>query len=345
MKRFTVIISGVLLGSLLLVLAATAACTKNEKAGIVCTIFPQYDWVRAILGERAEDIGVALLLDNKIDLHNYQPTFDDIAKISTCDLFIYVGGESDGWVEDVLKEAANKDMIAINLLEALGDMAKPEEIIEGMEEEDDDDDDTGRDHDSEPEYDEHVWLSLRNARVLCAAIADALSALDADNAELYRSNLAAYIEKLSALDAEYQSAAKAAPARTLLFGDRFPFRYLADDYGLRYYAAFAGCSAETEASFETIVFLARKVDELNLKTIMVTESSDQAIAKTIRNNTAGKNQQILALDSMQSADGVKNGATYLSVMERNLSVLKEALRNGEQPDPSEALKKDETLKK
>ena len=325
MKRFTAI-----LFSLLLLFPATAlsGCKQtasNKKLSIVCTIFPQYDWTRQILGDKTDDVEMTLLLNNRIDLHNYQPSVDDIVKISSCDLFIYVGGESDGWADDALKEAANRDMIVVNLLEELGDAAKEEEIKEGMEAGEEGTEEGDADS---VEYDEHIWLSLKNAKIFCTVIADALSSLDSDNTEKYQNNLTAYIEKLSALDSEYKTAIDAAPVKTLLFGDRFPFRYLADDYGLDYYAAFVGCSAETEASFETIVFLAKKVDELDLNTIMVIESADRSIARTIINNTAGKSQQILVLDSMQSvtANDVNNGTTYISIMESNLNILKEALK-------------------
>jgi len=259
------------------------------------------------------------LLNGRVDLHNYQPSVDDIVKISACDLFIYVGGESDKWVGEALKSATNPNMIVINLLDALGNKAKIEEALEGMEEEDADD---------EENYDEHVWLSLKNAIFFCSVIADALSSLDAENAGKYKGNLDAYAGRLAALDAEYQAFADSSPVRTLLFGDRFPFRYLTDDYGLKCYAVFSGCSAETEAGFDTVIRLASKADELGLKTIIVTESSDQSIAKAIKNNTVGKNQQILVLDAMQSVtlSDIQNGATYLTVMESNLNILKEALK-------------------
>ena len=345
MKR---IISIILVFLLLATVVTGCTQTANQdnanaekKLSVVCTIFPQYDWAREILGSKADNIDLTLLMDSGIDLHNYQPSVDDIVKISTCDLFIYVGGESDEWVDAVLTEASNPDMIVVNLLDALGDSVKTEEIIEGMEEDHDhddhkdddhkdDDNDDGHDHDHAEEavYDEHVWLSLKNAEVFCSVIADALSLLDAGNAGEYERNLASYTEKLSALDAEYQTAVNAASVGTLLFGDRFPFRYFADSYGLSYHAAFPGCSAETEASFETVIFLAGKADELGVHTILVTESTDQSIAKTIINNTTDKNQQILALDSMQSvkASDVNSGTTYLSIMESNLNVLKEALK-------------------
>lgn len=167
-----------------------------------------------------------------------------------------------------------------------------------------------------------------NAAVLCGEIVRRLSILDADNQEIYAANGMAYIDRLNALDEQYQTALNAAKVKTVLFGDRFPFRYLVDDYGLDYYAAFVGCSAETEASFETIVFLANKVDELGLNTVLTIESGDGKIARTIIENTAAKSAQVLQMDSMQSttAQNVADGATYLSIMEKNLDVLKEALK-------------------
>ena len=484
--------------------AAETGESDSNKLSVVTTIFPEYDWVKEILGDKAESTDLTMLLDNGVDLHSYQPTADDIVKISDCDLFIYVGGESDGWVEDALKESTNKDMKVIDLLEVLGDSVKTEETVEGMQEtehahdhskevstfEDHEVQDRslsdwagswqsaypfaldgtldgafaamaeegemtadeyktyyqngyktditniniegdhiaftyedgkkvgsdykyigyyiqnwstgtkaamyrfeavdrtsgapvyiefndhmiesaapehfhirmsnesfdaivdpekswptffpadmtgedlcehmeghGHDHDHEEEADEHVWLSLKNAKTLVRAISDALQELDPDNKDTYAANTSAYIEKLSALDGAYQSAVDGAARKTVLFGDRFPFRYLVDDYGLSYYAAFAGCSAESEASFETVSFLAKKVDELKLPCVLTIEGKNHKIAETIVENTAEKNQKILTMDSMQSttSEDVANGTTYLSVMEQNLSVLKEAL--------------------
>ena len=305
-----------------LLTACSGGPEKSGKKQIVATVFPEYDWVMNVLGDKAGDYDVTMLLDNGVDLHSFQATAADIMKISSCDMLIYVGGESDEWIEDAVKEAVNKDMVVINLLETLGDAVKEEEIAEGME---------GEDHDHEGdeiEYDEHVWLSLRNAEVIVNAIADAFAGIDSENASVYSSNAAVYNEKLKNLDAEYKAAVDGASAKTVLFGDRFPFRYLTDDYGLSYYAAFVGCSAETEASFETVVFLANKLDELGLKAVLTIETSDQKLAKTIKENSRSADQEILTLDSMQSTTSkdIKAGATYLSIMEKNLEVLKKALR-------------------
>lgn len=296
--------------------------SEGDKLQIVAAIFPIYDWVQNILGEDPGNAEVTLLLDTGVDLHSYQPSADDIMQISACDIFIYVGGESDKWVEDAIKEAVNKDMVVINLLNVLGDQVKEEELIAGMEGEEEEGEE------EEPEYDEHVWLSLRNASVLTDHIAGAIAEADAANADTYLTNAETYKEKLDSLDAEYQEAVSAAEKDTLLFGDRFPFRYMTDDYGLSYFAAFPGCSAETEASFETIVYLADKVNELSLSSILTIEGSDHKIAETIRESTKSRDQQILSMNSMQSTtlEDAKGGTSYLSIMEDNLEVLKEALK-------------------
>lgn len=301
-----------------------ATAGQGKQVSVVTTIFPEYDWVREIVGDNS-NVEITMLLDNGVDLHSYQPTAEDIMKIATCDVFVYVGGESDEWVEDALKEATNKDMQVVNLLETLGSNVKEEEVVEGMEAEEEEEEAEGEE---EPEYDEHVWLSLKNAKVLVSAIADALSKVDSANSDSYKANADAYNGELVKLDDRYSDVVKAASGNTLLFGDRFPFRYLVDDYGLKYYAAFVGCSAETEASFNTIQFLSGKVDELGLKSVMVIENSDQKIAQTIIANTNSKDAMILTMDSMQSttSQDVAAGATYYGIMEENLKVLEEGLK-------------------
>lgn len=307
---------------------------SEETLMVVTTIFPEYDWVREIT-KGNDNVDITLLLDNGVDLHSFQPSADDIIKIGTCDIFIYIGGESDSWVNDTLSQATNKDMIVVNLLEVLGDSVKEEELIEGMEGEEEEshkeshEESHKESHEEEEiEYDEHVWLSLKNAKVLCEAIKDAFVKADANNKELYENNTQAYIEELDALDADYAATVEASTTKTILFGDRFPFRYMTDDYGLDYYAAFLGCSAESEASFETITFLANKVDELKLTTILQIENSDGRIAETIRDTTANKNQQIRTMNSMQSVTSkdVADGVTYLTLARDNLEVLKQTLQ-------------------
>lgn len=277
---------------------------QNNKIKVVATIFPIYDWTREIIGDN-QNFELTLLMDKGVDLHSFQPSAQDIMKISDCDVFIYVGGESDEWVDDALKNSKHKNMVVVNLMDALGNKILQEN------------------HDGHIENDEHIWLSLKNAQILCDAIENSLEkAAPDDNSDL-KKNLDAYKSELAALDKKYSEIIAASHGKILLFGDRFPFRYLTDDYGLKYFAAFAGCSAETEASFQTIKFLAEKVDEFNLPCVMTIEGTNHKIAETIIANTAQKNQKILILNSMQSKI---DSETYLSIMEKNLSVLKEALK-------------------
>lgn len=303
---------------------------NDKKIKIVTTIFPEYDWVMQILGDKADKADVTMLLDKGVDLHSYQPSTADIAKISEADVFIYVGGESDEWVEDVLKEAKNKKLKVINLMDVMGDKAKEEEVKEGMQEEEEEHAEEAKDgkEEEEVEYDEHVWLSLKNAKIFTKKIADVLSEVDKDDAKTYQANYESYAKKLDDLDKKYAEAVASAKNKTLVFGDRFPFRYLVNDYGLDYYAAFVGCSAESEASFETVTFLAKKIDELGLGNVLTIEGKNHKIAKTVVDNTKNKDQKVLTMDSMQSTTSkdVKDGATYLGIMEKNLEVLKEALK-------------------
>ncbi len=328
MKRFLMMLAVSLMVVLLLAGCSNARnntdSNDNKQLSIVATIYPEYDWVLNILGEKKDNAEVMLLVDNGTDLHSYEPTAKDMVKIAKCDVFIYVGGESDQWVEDALKQATNKNMQVVNLMDVMGDTKKEEELKEGMQTKKE----IIKKEETEPEYDEHVWLSLKNTQKFVMAIADAIAKADAANANIYSANAKSYSDKLSALDGEYTKTVKNAKQRTLLFGDRFPFRYMTEDYGIDYYAAFNGCSAETEASFETIKFLAGKVDELNLKNVMIIENSDGEIARTIIKNTKNKNQKILILDSLQSVGkkDMESGQTYLKIMESNLNVIKEALQ-------------------
>ncbi len=334
MKRkgmMVVLLSGILAGLL-------AGCGKDAgilmpdndsgKKRIVCTTFPQYDWVQELIKGEENRYEVTLLLQNGVDMHSYQPTVEDMVRVGSADLFLYVGGESDVWVEDALQEAVNPKLKAVNFMETLAEDVREEEIVEGMQEKNHS---HNQEKDDEIEYDEHVWLSLRNAEKLVETISDALIELEEGGetqaAESIRENTEAYLEKLRRLDASYEETVREAELDTLLFADRFPFLYLTKDYGLSYYAAFPGCSAETGASFETIAFLSGKADELQLPAVIVMENSDKRIAEAVVRNTEKENRKILVMDSLQSVkkEDMEAGTTYLSVMEENLEVLKQAL--------------------
>lgn len=305
-----------------------AASDKSGKYQIVCTIFPEYDWVREVIGESSDKFNVQLLLDNGTDVHNYQPTVDDIVKISNSDVFIYAGGESEEWVREALKNAVNPNIRVINLLEILEDSLEEEEVVEGMTDSHARHDHHHDDEEDELEYDEHVWLSLENAKKCVEEISRVLGEVDSEHAEDFQKNADDYIGQLQDLEKDYQNMVSNADKDTILVADRFPFRYLMEECGLKYYAAFSGCSAETEASFETITFLMEKVDSLNLGTVLVIENSDHSLAETIVANTRDKNQKILVLNSLQSLTRkeIQSGVTYLSIMEDNLRVLEEALK-------------------
>lgn len=323
LRRFLIFIITAVFPFVLMTGCGGNSFKTSGKLSVVTTIFPEYDWVMQILGDKADDAEVTMLLDNGVDLHSFQPSVEDIARIASCDVFIYVGGDSESWVDNALEYSKNPQRKVINLFDELGDSVREEESVEGMQPEHE----HGHEHEDEPEYDEHIWLSLRNAQVLVNSICGYLCDADKANAQTYKANAENYIQKLAQLDRQYQDTVNSAEYDTLLFGDRFPFRYLTDDYGIRYYAAFAGCSAETEASFKTITFLAGKLDELGLPAVITIDNADHRVADTIIHSTQKKKQKILSLNSMQSvtSDDIKKGETYYSVMEKNLDVIKEAL--------------------
>lgn len=324
-KRFLSVFTMILtsMGILTACGSSTQGLTGNsneDKINIVCTAFPQYDWVKNIIAGNEDKISLTLLNDNGGDLHNYQPSAMDMAVISDCDLFVYVGGESDGWVKDALKEAANENMYTINMMDTLS--------TELIKEEHNHDEHSEHEHSDEGEvYDEHVWLSLHNAEVIVESICESIKKTDAENADIYDNNCKEYLTALNELDTKFESAVEASQTKTLMFADRFPFKYMTEDYGINYFAAFEGCSAETEASFETVAFLSEKTDELGLDTVLVIDGSDKKLADVIIQNTENKNQEILVLDSLQtvSKDDMENGYTYLKAMESNLLVMKQAL--------------------
>lgn len=287
----------------------------NEKLNVVCTVYPCYDWTREIVGD-TENVDITYLLNDGSDLHSFQPTADDMIKISDCDVFVYVGGESDEWVEDALGSARNKDMKVVRLMDSLGDYIIQAEHKEGMEHD--------HEHEHDEAYDEHIWLSLNNAQVCADEICNALSAADSENSAIYSKNCNNYKTELQLLDRSFHIMFDENP-QTLIFGDQFPFIYFMKDYGLDYYAAFSGCSADTDASFETITFLAEKTNELGAETIFAIENSDCTIADAIVENTKEKSQEIAVLDSIQSVSHkqIDNGYTYLTAMKNNYDILKE----------------------
>ncbi len=299
--------------------AESTAQTDEKSLSVVCSIFPQYDFCREIMGK---DANIELLLKSKVDMHNYKPSAEDILKIKNCDLFIDIGGESDEWAKDIVASADNSRLSVLSLIDLVE--AKEEETLEGMEEEDHEHDEDEEDEEHESEKDEHVWTSLKNAQIIVRAISERLCALDAQNSAEYKKNADSYIEKLAALEKQYAETVSTAKRKTLVFADRFPFRYLADDYSLECFAAFSGCSAETQASFETVAFLAEKVKDKNLPYVLVIDGSDGSVAQTVASQSGAK---IMALDSCQSVseEEINEGKSYLSIMQENLEVLKEVL--------------------
>lgn len=308
--------------ALLLCTAAFCSCADSEKSTdklqIVCTLFPYYDWARNIT-KGDENVELTLLLDSGTDLHSYQPTAADIVKITSADIFIYTGGESDRWVTEVLGTSGNNSLTVLNLMTALGEehLCHEEEIGEEEHEHEDED--------HEHTYDEHIWLSLKNASLGCEEICKALCQANADNKDTYESNLSEYKASLSSLQEKYEDCVSKAATDTIVVADRFPFVYLVNDLGLKYSAAFSGCSAESEASFATVKRLADETDALKLKYIIVTETSDQSVANTVKNTTESKDQEILTLNSLQSITKDKLDSSYCEIMEGNLSVLATAL--------------------
>ena len=320
MKKFLtfMLIVCILLSAVAVLSACDGDDWNNGNFKVVTSITPVYDWTTNVLGEHSSGFNMKNMLNNGSDMHSYQASVSDISKIVTCDLLIYVGGESDDWVEKALKQSKNDDMIVIKLLDVIDDVLDEAGGIEGEDHDD---------HDDDGAVDEHIWMSLKRAKIAVNAIADALKKLDETNASDYTQNAQDYCDKLDALDLQYQQAVSTAVNKTLVVADRFPFVYLFDDYGLDYYAAFSGCSATTDPSMSTIYALVAKVNELNAKVLIVTESDDGKVANKIKELSDSKDQQILTLNSMQSiaAKNITNEVNYLTIMQRNLEVLRVAI--------------------
>lgn len=298
-------------------LGGCGSTSQNKRLSVVTTMFPIYDWLRQITGTDNHTIEITLL-DSSVDPHGYQPTAEDIVRIGQCDLFVFFGGTSDAWARELLAKTDNTGRMHIALLDALGPAVLPEETAQGMQTDPDENTD---------EPDEHVWLSLRLAQQMCRRIADALGELDPIERTAYNANAELYLARLRALDSRFIAALDDAPQHTILVADRFPFLYLARDYDLTYYAAFSGCSTESQASFQTIDFLAKKADALGLHAILQLEGADGKLAQTIRDAAKTVDPLILTMDSMQSAASadMQDDASYLAIMEQNLQTLQTAL--------------------
>lgn len=287
-----------------------------DKLSIVTTIFPQYDFTRQIVGDHAE---VTMLLKPGAESHSFDPTPQDIKKIQNADLFIYTGGENDVWVDGILSSMGESQPETLKLLDCVPTVT--EELVEGMEQAHEEDEAHAEE---EEEVDEHVWTSPQNAMRIVDKIAAVLSEKDAANAADYQANSAAYVEKLRGLDESFRDVVTSGARKTVLFGDRFPFRYLADAYGLKYYAAFSGCSTESEADAATVAFLVDEVKKDQLPVVFTIEFSNGRIADSIADATGAK-KLILHSCHNVSAEDMAGGATYLSLMEQNVENLREAL--------------------
>lgn len=311
--------------ALMLTLLCGCGVTKDPQApenSIVCLSFPEYDWTRNILGENPAGFDLQLLVDNGADMHSYQATVNDIASIGSCALLICTGGSSEGWVLDALASSRDSALPSLIILQELQDRLLHAEDASVLQS-----DNREHEHAHTEDADEHVWLSLRNAEIACRAIERELSALDPDNAAVYHANLETYVEKLHALDVQYADMIAAATLDTVLIADRFPFLYLMNDYALDYCAAFSGCSADVDASFETVIRLTEKLSELNAPALLTIDGSKAEIADAVLANCPGTECRVLTLDSMQSVtrERIDGGDSYLGIMQHNFDTLRAAL--------------------
>ena len=295
----------------------TACNNKTEKSSdklkVVSTIFPSYDFAKQICGDNAK---ITMLLPPGSESHSYEPTPQDIITIQNCDLFIYVGGESDAWVDGILK-SMDKPVKTIKMMDCVSTVE--EEHVEGMEAEE------KSTEVKKVEYDEHVWTSSKNAIKISEKIAEAMCNIDSDNSDLYNINKDNYVKQLEQLDKDFTDFFATVQNKTLIFGDRFPLRYFVEEYGLNYYAAFPGCSCETEPSATTIAFLIDKVKSNNISTVFYIEFSNHKVADSIAEATGAKTALFQTCHNVSMAD-LNNGATYISLMKQNLATLKEAMK-------------------
>lgn len=316
-RLFSLLLAGtMLLGGLS---GCSAPAEQEEGLSVVATIFPQYDFARQVMGG---DDNLTMLLRPGQEVHSYEPTPQDIIAIQNCDLFIYVGGESDAWIEDVLDGMDTSDMVILSLMDVVDPLEEDtENVLENPEEHDHQEDGT---HLHEEEYDEHVWTSPKNAILITQAICDALCEIDPDNAGQYQANTADYLTQLEELDAAFREVIGDAGRDTLFFGDRFPLLYFVREYGLNYYAAFPGCASETEPSAATVAKLIDLVREEEAPVVYQIELSNGNIARSIADSSGARVETFYTCHNI-TADDFNAGETYLSLMQRNVVSLKEAL--------------------
>ncbi len=320
-KTILLILSLALLCSVVLLPSCAERGRDGEKIKILCTTFPLYDWAKNVAGE-SEAVEVSLLVENGTDLHSFAPSFGDMAKIKDSDIVLYIGGTSDKWVAESIDETA----VGIEL-SALADITLYQISADSLANTHthEDGDECHEAHDHNHAFDEHLWLSLRNAEAAVRELCRVLSEADSQNAHIYSANSEAYIEGLHSLDSRMLDVAGSV-SHQLIFADRFPFVYLFEDYGIGYYAAFEGCSSDTGADFDTVISLAKRVDATKCSAIFVTERPIPDLAESIVAQSADKSAKIIALNSMQSVgkSDIESGVTYLSVMEQNVKILEES---------------------
>lgn len=322
MKKTSIILTLIIILSTLFCGCNGAKNTDTQKLKIVTTSFSAYDWTKNILGDELKNTELILLSDNGVDMHSYQPTADDIINIQSSDLVILVGGSSDKWVNDSIKNV-KKDIKVINMLDILGD-----DVLYNNESHHDDNGHADHNHKGEELPDEHVWLSIRNAVLFSEKICLTLSDIDSKIADVYQKNFNNYKDKLTSLDNKYTECFNNSNNKNLVIADRFPLRYLVADYHLIHSALFEGCSAESDATIDSILNLSKIIDDNSLNYIFIIEGSKDKTAKSVIEHTKSKSQKILTLNSLQSVNkkDIKDGLSYLSVMEENLSLIYESLK-------------------
>jgi zinc transport system substrate-binding protein len=330
-KRITVLLFACVLSVLSVVslFSCGASDSDGEKVKIVCTAFPQYDWLRAIIGD-CEGFSLSLLVDNGSDLHSYQPTVADRVEIAESDILVTVGGESDAWAEEM---ADGKTRI-IPLFEVpnitLCEVSEEGIVSEHIHTESHGDHENEHDHEHDHDhgaYDEHIWLSLSNARVCVEYFKAVLAEASPNEAQTLEKRADEYITGINALEKEYMDLSDGAEQKRLIFADRFPFAYLTADFGIEYCAAFSGCSTENNADLSTVTRLSERVREWNARYILVTETSDGRLANGVIAAARAEGIEVLTMDSMQALTRARMNAgdDYLSIMRANLGVLRKAL--------------------